>query len=294
LLTATIRRPEVWQAVRLLHLHRPVDLGLLLLPALWGLWAAAEGAPAVGQLVPLLLLLAVVRSLLWLLHELAAAYHHRPGRLPRPAALLGALPPAARIPLLLLSGGTLLLLPALGAGVALLLLAAVTLLLLYRYLCRRTFLAEAFLALALALPVPAAVLATGAIPDKSTWLLYTAAALWAAGWRIQYSGLELVRHAREGVRSLAILFGRNDRWLVGVLQLLAIWSLWLGGSQAQWGPFYTLGLFTAVVVAGWQQWHLHAGAGSALEGAYRGNLWFGLAVTCGLVFHFLCQNQGGT
>ncbi len=273
--------------LRLARLHRPADLGLLWLLGLWGLWLGSDGKPAPAALSLLLLALLALRALAWLVHDLAAALLAHPRHstvevlrgMPLPLRwLAGAELALAVVPLLLLGWPSLII--ALCAAV----LGATFLL-----LRLRTFLGELLLALALASATLAGFTAAGVLPGKTAWLVYTAAVLWIGAALIQYAALHLQQHARLGIKSITMLFGRADRWLIALLQLFALAALGLAGHQEKLGVFMHIALAVGAVLGLYQQYLMASASDPGYRRAWLNNLWFGLAVFCGIAFSYLCR-----
>lgn len=271
--------------LRLARLHQPADLGLLWLLGLWGLWLGSDGRPAVPVLLLLLLALLALRALGWLVHDLAAA------RLAHPRH--SAVEVLHGLPLRWLAGAELLLalsaLLLLGWPTLATALCAAILGVAFLILRRRTFLGELLLALALACATLAGFTASGALPGKTAWLVYTAAVLWSGAALTQYAALHLQQHARLGIKSIAMLFDRADRRLSALLQLFALAALGLAGHQEKLGIFMHLALAVGLGL-GLHQQYLMAGASEAgYRRAWLDNLWFGLALFCGIAFSYLCR-----
>ncbi|GAB4302569.1 MAG: hypothetical protein Kow0096_24130 [Thiohalomonadaceae bacterium] len=273
--------------LRLARLHRPADLGLLWLLGLWGLWLGSDGRPAVSALVLLLLALLALRALGWLVHDLAAALLAHPRH--SAAEVLRGLP----MPLRWLAGGELLLALAplllLGWPTLVITLCATTLGMAFLVLRRRTFLGELLLALALACATLAGFTAGGALPGKTAWLVYTAAVLWSGAALIQYAALHLQQHVRFGIKSITMLFGRADRWLIALLQLFALAALGLAGHQEKLGTFMHLALAVGLALGLYQQYLMAGASETGYRRAWLNNLWFGLALFCGIAFSYLCR-----
>jgi len=271
--------------LRLMRLHRPTDLGLLWLLGLWGLWLGSDGKPAAATLLLLLLALLALRALGWLVHDLVASLLAHPRH--NVVEVLREMPLSLRwlagmelvlalLPLLLLGWQTLV--------VA---LCASTLGGAFLVLRRRTFLGELLLALALACATLAGFTASGVLPGKTAWLVYTAAVLWSGAALIQYAALHLQHHTRLGIKSITMLFGSADRWLIALLQFFALAALGLAGQQEKLGVFMHLALAVGAALGLYQQ-YLMAGANDrGYRRAWLNNLWFGLALFCGLAFSYL-------
>jgi len=273
--------------LRLARLHRPTDLGLLWLLGLWGLWLGSDGRPAMGALTLLLLALLALRALAWLVHDLATARLAHPRH--SAVEVLRGLP----LPLRWLAGAELLLALAalllLGWPTLVIALCAAFLGVAFLILRRRTFLGELLLALALACATLAGFTAAGSLPGKTAWLVYTAAVLWIGAALTQYAALHLQQHARLGIKSITMLFGRADRWLIALLQLFALAALGLAGHQEKLGVFMHLALAVGLALGLYQQYLMAGASETGYRRAWINNLWFGLALFCGIAFAYLCR-----
>lgn len=261
------------------HLHRPVDLALLLLPALWTLSLATEPLQPIPVLA-LLLAVCTARCAVWLDHELE---HTRPqsqgsghvtitGGLDRGEGwrLLGGLLGLAALSLFALG----LMALAMG-GAALLLLWG------YRVLRRRTLLTEPYKGVAFAWVVAVAQQASPGL-DTRVWLLFfTATLLWATAYTLLDAMARRDELQRAGEGSLLLLFDEGSGRLVLALQIAALVALWFAGNQAGLGWGYGIGLLCALAVTALQQWRLAQGGEAAAGQAYRDNTLFGLAILLG-------------
>lgn len=262
------------------HLHRPVDLILLLIPALWAISLAHEPLHY-GEIVALLLAASAMRSAAWVYNDLIDArlladapesfvtlglVSHRDGW-----RLFGGLLGFATLMLLVLDAEVFL-----WGGVALGLLLG------YPHIKHRTLLTQPYIGLCFAWMVAMAQLVSPGIDTKSLWLLFTATLLWATAFAILYAMPRRGYEERVGVGSLIYIMGDNSGLFVLVLQLLATISLWFAGKQAELGSAFAIGLLSALALLPYQQWLLTKHPGSGATRAYRSNIFFGLVILAGL------------
>jgi 4-hydroxybenzoate polyprenyltransferase len=278
-----------------MRLHRPVDLLLLLWPALWALWLAGGGAPAPGTVGLVLVLAILVRGSAWSFHAVVEAGGW-PGALRREGPLPGRAPLTTRDALRLAAGlgaAAVLLLPLTNWTTVWLALVSVGAALLAPVVRRRTYLGEAYYGLLFGLSALLAYAVGADALPKVAWLLYVGTALWVASWAIVVAVLQVEQDARAGLRSMAMVFGRNDRLMIALLQLTALAALVLAGRQLELGVFYRIGLGAALVLMAYQQSLLHSRHPVGYRRAYLNNLWVGAAVFTGIVFHYLCLAKHG-
>ncbi len=251
--------------LRLCRLHRPIDLFLLLLPALW-LAALAPAEVAYGPLLLLLLAASAMRCAAWLYNDLCEADSLGARR------LLAGLLTFAGVVLLLVDVG---LLPW---G-----LVALGLLLGYPHIKRRTLLTQLYLGLCFAWMVAMTQALLPALAAKTVWLLFTATLLWATAFSLLYAMPRRAEDERAGIGSLLYLFGDNSAIAVLILQLTVVIALWFVGRQVGLGAHFGLALLAALAQLGYQQWLLARRPEEGAARAYRSNLLFGLIILGGMV-----------
>lgn len=285
---AMVRYRAIRRFLYICRLHRPADIALLLLPALWAAVLAAEGAPQVMPLLALLLAALFFRCAAWLYNDWMES------RLlddaPESFIARKVVNPieAQRLFALLLLAAFFLLLPL---GLPLLYYAALALplLLAFPFLKTRLLLTQPYLGLCYAWIVPMAWVTQGAVPGKAAWLLFTAVLLWASAFTTLHALPRRNYEQRVGIRSLAQLFGDNSWLFVLVMQLSAVFTLWLAGKQLELEIFYSLGLVTVLLLLPYQQWLLFSHPQEGALRSYHSQIWSAVAVFCGIVFDILCR-----
>lgn len=271
--------------LHLCHLHRPVDLILLLLPALWVV-CLAPGEIRYGELLALLLAATAFRCAAWVYNDLVDARDLTEAPESFIAIGLVSAHDGWRVLACLLTLATLMMLlldgtPFLWGTVALGLLLG------YPHLKRRTLLTQAYLGLCFAWMVAMARLLTPEVETKSLWLLFTATWLWATAYTLLYAMPRRDYEERAGIGSLLYLLGDNSGIFVFMLQLTAVISLWFAGKQASLGSGFATSLLLALALLPYQQWLLTRHPASGATRAYRSNILFGLIVLLGLIFERL-------
>jgi 4-hydroxybenzoate polyprenyltransferase len=92
---------------------------------------------------------------------------------------------------------------------------------------------------------------------------------------------------RIGIKSTAILFGDADRVIIGVMQLMVLFALWLVGDEAPLGIWYRAGLAAGAVFFIYQQWLIRDREPDACFRAFNNNHYVGLVVFVGLALDYL-------
>jgi 4-hydroxybenzoate polyprenyltransferase len=276
----------------LVRLHRPIGIYLLLWPALWALWVAAEGWPRPGVLLIFIAGVVIMRSAGCAINDYADRHidPHVARTRERPIAsgLVSPREALAVFALLCLLAFALVLF--LNRLTILLSLVAVVLAGSYPFMKRLHHLPQVHLGAAFGWAVPMAFAAqTGEFPPPVAWLIFIAAVLWATVYDTFYAMADREDDLRLGVKSSAILFGEADRMIAGILQLLLLWSLWLVGREAGLGLWYWLGLAVAAGFALYQQYLIVERQPAACFRAFLNNHWFGAAVFAGVFLDYLLK-----
>ena len=268
----------------LMRLHKPIGSLLLLWPTLWSLWLAAKGMPSLKNLLIFTMGVFVMRSAGCVINDFAD--RKIDGKVKRtqdrPLAT-GAVSSKEAIILFLLlcllAFGlvlqTNLLTIQLSAGG--LLLACC-----YPFMKRYTHLPQVFLGAAFAWGIPMAYAAeTGTIPHH-IWLVYLAVVLWTVVYDTFYAMVDRDDDLKIGVKSTAILFGDQDRFITGILQLLTLYSLHLVGKRFELGDYYNIAIGVAALLFVYQQWLIRYRSREACFKAFLNNNWVGMAIFVGI------------
>ncbi len=281
-------RGRLLQYARLMRLHRPIGILLLLWPTLWALWFAGAGHPDPAIVAVFVAGVVLMRSAGCVINDFAdrnfdpqvARTRDRPlaaGTVtPREALALFAV-------LCLLAFGLVLTQNRLTVELA---FFALALAVVYPFTKRVTQLPQFVLGAAFGMAIPMAYAAqTGAVPTLAWWL-FVASLCWTVAYDTQYAMVDRADDLKIGVKSTAILFGRHDRLIVGLLAMLALGLLAAVGHAAGRGHFYWLGLTSAAALALWQQWLIRDRDPARCFAAFLNNQWFGLAVFAGLALDY--------
>ncbi len=273
----------------LTRLNRPIGIFLLLWPTLWALWIAGNGRPDFLVLMVFVLGVVLMRSAGCVINDYAdrdidphvVRTRERPmaaGRVSskEALALFGVLCLVA-FGLVLLMNNLTIMLSVVGVVLAVI----------YPFMKRYTHLPQVFLGMAFGWAVPMVFAAqTGAVPQVA-WLLFVATVLWATAYDTMYAMVDRLDDSRIGVKSTAILFGEADRLLIGTIQLLFLVAMLLVGRQLEMGSFYYGGLLVAAGFGIYQQYLIRRRDAVACFKAFLNNNWFGAAIFCGIVLHYI-------
>ena len=283
------RYPKLWPWIQLMRLDRPVGTLLLLWPTLWAVWIAGNGSPSVRTVIVFTLGVIVMRAAGCVINDFADRKidGHVKRTEGRPLAT-GAL--SGKQALMLFAG------LAAVAFVLVLFLNTFTILLsfgglglavLYPFMKRYTHLPQVVLGAAFSWAIPMAFAAeTDSLP-AIVWLLYTANLLWTVAYDTEYAMVDRDDDLKIGVKSTAILFGEMDRLMIGMLQAMALFALWLLGRQLGFGGLWLAGLGVAAGLFVYQHWLMRERSRDGCFQAFLNNQWVGLAVFAGLLVDYL-------
>jgi 4-hydroxybenzoate polyprenyltransferase len=258
-------------------------------PTLWALWIAGNGRPDARLLLVFLGGVLVMRSAGCVINDYADRDFDPSVSRTRDRPLA-----AARVA----PGEALLLFAALGLVAVWLAMrleplarlyavAGGVLTVTYPWLKRFVHLPQFYLGVAFGWSVPMAFAAlTGEVP-RIAWLLVTAVVLWAAVYDTMYAMVDREDDRRIGIKSTAILFGDADRVIIGVMQAMVLYALWLAGDEAKLGVWYRAGLGAAACFFVWQLWLIRRREPEACFRAFNNNHFVGMVVFIGLALDYL-------
>ncbi|HCE8950155.1 TPA: 4-hydroxybenzoate octaprenyltransferase [Morganella morganii] len=231
-----------WQAYsRLMRTDRPIGSLLLLWPTYWALWIAARGVPDWHILIIFTIGVFSMRAAGCVINDFAdrkfdgsvERTKNRP--LPRgdvtekEAKILFAV-------LVLVSFGLVLTLNTMTIWLS---VAGLALAWVYPFVKRVSHLPQVVLGAAFGWSIPMAFAAVSESLPAECWLLFAVNIVWSVVYDTQYAMVDRNDDLKIGVKSTAILFGRFDKMIIGILQLVMILMLlWVGLMVNLSGIFY--------------------------------------------------------
>jgi len=273
---------------QLTRLDKPIGIFLLLWPTLIALWIAAEGWPDPLVLFVFVMGVILMRSAGCAINDYADRHidgkvkrtKQRPlasGKISEKETLLvfASLSIAAFILVLFMNELTIWM--SLGG----ILLAAS-----YPFMKRYHYLPQVHLGAAFGWSAPMAYTAQANEITAITWLIFLATILWATAYDTMYAMVDYDDDIKIGVKSTAILFGNQDKLIIGIIQILLILNLLLIGHRAELGGFYYLGVTAASVFAVYQQYLIKDRKHELCFKAFLNNNWLGLALFIGVFLNY--------
>lgn len=274
-----------WQLMRM---DRPIGSFLLFWPMLWSLVLAAEGMPDWDVLLVFTAGVFLMRSAGCVINDFADrhvdGHVKRTQQRPLPA---GKVTSKEAVLLFLVLGITsFLLVLTMNSLTIQLSFVGIALAFVYPFMKRYTHLPQLVLGLAFSWAIPMAWAAqTNELPWM-VWFLFTINALWTIAYDTQYAMVDRDDDLLIGVKSTAILFGRFDKLIIGLLQLATLaMLLWLG-------QYYQLGqsFYWSVLVAGalfvYQQHLIRHRERELCFKAFLNNNYVGMVLALGLLAAF--------
>ncbi|ELQ2334885.1 4-hydroxybenzoate octaprenyltransferase [Vibrio vulnificus] len=274
-----------WQLMRM---DRPIGTLLLLWPTLWALIIAAEGTPDWHVLLVFVLGVVLMRSAGCVINDFADrkvdGHVKRTQHRPLPSGRVTA--KEAIILFLLLGISSFLLVLTMNPLTIQLSFAGIVLAFIYPFMKRYTHLPQLFLGLAFSWAIPMAWAAQANELPWVVWFVFAINALWTIAYDTQYAMVDRDDDIHIGVKSTAILFGRHDKLIIGMLQLLTLVMLvWLG-LHYQLGQSFYWSVLAAGALFVYQQHLIRHRQRELCFQAFLNNNYVGMVLALGLFVAF--------
>jgi 4-hydroxybenzoate polyprenyltransferase len=289
---SSIQRSSIYKKAvvyaQLVRLDKPIGILLLLWPTLIALWIAAKGWPDPLVLFVFVVGVILMRSAGCAINDYAdrdidnkvERTKQRPltsGKITEKEALLVFASLSLTAFILVLFMNELTIWMSLGG----ILLAAS-----YPFMKRYHYLPQVHLGAAFGWAAPMAYTAQANEITAITWLIFLATVLWATAYDTMYAMVDYDDDIKIGVKSTAILFGNQDRLIIGIIQILLILNLLLIGHRAELSGFYYLGVFAATLFAAYQQYLIKDRKRELCFQAFLNNNWFGMVIFIGVFLDY--------
>ena len=287
-LTSTLLRQKALLYFQLARLDKPIGILLLLWPTLIALWIAAEGWPDPLVLFVFVMGVILMRSAGCAINDYAdreidskvKRTQQRPltsGKISEKETLI------VFASLSLIAFSLVLLMNKLTILMS---IVGIVLAVSYPFMKRYHYLPQVHLGAAFGWSAPMAYTAQANEITAITWLIFLATVLWATAYDTMYAMVDYDDDIKIGVKSTAILFGNQDKLIIGIIQLLLIFNLLLIGHRAELGTFYYLGVSIASLLAIYQQYLIKDRVRELCFKAFLNNNWFGLALFVGVFLDY--------
>jgi 4-hydroxybenzoate polyprenyltransferase len=231
-----------WQAYcHLMRIDKPIGTLLLLWPTLWALWLAGGKVPSPSVLLVFVLGVFLMRAAGCVVNDYADrafdGHVKRTAGRPMPSGRVSEKEAKILFVSLVLVSFALVL--TLNAMTIWLSLAALALAWVYPFMKRVTNLPQVVLGAAFGWSIPMAYAAVSESLPLSCWLLFLANICWTVAYDTLYAMVDRDDDLKIGIKSTAVLFGRHDKLIVGLLQFATLLlMLWVGYLMQLGGAFY--------------------------------------------------------
>ncbi len=270
--------------LHLMRLDRPIGTWLLMWPTLWALWVASAGLPERHLLLIFVVGVYLMRAAGCVVNDYADRHFdgHVKRTRNRPLATGRISEGEAKVLFVVLVAAAFVLVWFTNPFTVLLSLVGVALAFIYPFMKRYTHLPQLFLGAAFSWAIPMAFGAVlGHLPLEA-WLLFAANVAWTVAYDTEYAMVDRDDDLRIGIKSTAVLFGRADRAMIGLLQLATLGLLGWVGFRLELGAFFWLGLAAMAATFVHQQFLIRTRERDRCFQAFLNNHWSGLLVFAGI------------
>ncbi|MBK5071411.1 4-hydroxybenzoate octaprenyltransferase [Budviciaceae bacterium CWB-B4] len=240
---------------RLMRINKPIGALLLLWPTLWALWLAGKETPNVYILLIFIIGVFLMRAAGCVINDFADRHFdgHVERTRNRPLPSGAVTEKESKVLFLSLVTISFLLVLTLNRLTILLSVAAVILAWIYPFMKRFTHLPQVILGMAFGWSIPMAYAAVSDALPLSCWLLLLANIFWTVAYDTQYAMVDRNDDLKIGIKSTAILFGRHDKLIIGLLQLGTVLILCLIGYLNNLSSLFYWSLLLASALFVYQQ-----------------------------------------
>lgn len=272
---------------RLMRIDKPIGTLLLMWPTLWALWLAGMAIPPLSVLVVFVLGVIVMRAAGCVINDFADrkvdGHVKRTQGRPLPSGAVSE--KEARLLFVALALTAFLLVLTMNRMTIVLSVAGLALAWVYPFMKRYTHLPQVVLGAAFGWAIPMAWAAVSETLPPVCWLVFIANLCWTVAYDTQYAMVDRDDDVKIGVKSTAILFGRFDKLIIGLLQLATLALMALVGMQLQLNGAFYLSLLVMAVLFVWQQKLIVQRERNACFRAFLNNNYVGLALFIGVALN---------
>ncbi|MBF9001927.1 4-hydroxybenzoate octaprenyltransferase [Vibrio nitrifigilis] len=275
-----------WQLMRM---DRPIGSLLLLWPTIWALIIAAKGLPDWKVLIVFVLGVFLMRSAGCVINDFADrkvdGFVKRTRNRPLPSGVVSAKEAVFLfVTLSIISFALVLTMNDLTIRLS---YFGIVLAFIYPFMKRYTYLPQLFLGLAFSWSIPMAWAAQSGELPMMAWFVFVINVLWTIAYDTQYAMVDRDDDLKIGIKSTAILFGRFDKLIIGLLQLATLAMLIGLGCQLHLGVIYYWVLLVAGGLFVYQQHLIRHRERDPCFVAFLNNNYVGIAVCIGLLIAYL-------
>ncbi len=283
---SAVKAKAYWQLMRM---DRPIGSLLLMWPTVWALILSAQGIPDIKIVLVFVAGVFMMRSAGCVINDFADrkvdGHVKRTAQRPLPSGKVTAKEAISLF--LVLAIGSFLLVLTMNALTIKLSFIGIVLAFIYPFMKRYTHLPQLFLGLAFSWSIPMAWAAQANELPLIAWFVFVINVLWTIAYDTQYAMVDRDDDLVIGIKSTAILFGRFDKMIIGVLQLISIAMLITLGSYYQLSGSYYWSLLIASGLFVYQQHLIRNRERQSCFQAFLNNNYVGMVIALGLLLSFL-------
>jgi len=277
-----------WQAYsRLMRIDKPIGTLLLIWPTLWALWLAGMAVPPLPVLIVFVLGVIVMRAAGCVINDYADRNvdGHVKRTAGRPLASGAVSEKEAKLLFAALGLLAFMLVLTMNRMTILLSFGGLALAWVYPFMKRYTHLPQVVLGAAFGWAIPMGWAAVSESLPLVCWLVFFANICWTVAYDTQYAMVDRDDDLKIGVKSTAILFGRFDKLIIGLLQLAALGLMALVGSILNLNGAFYWSLLAAGALFVYQQSLIARRERDACFQAFLNNNYVGLVLFAGVLLN---------
>ncbi|YCH32610.1 4-hydroxybenzoate octaprenyltransferase [Erwinia sp. D4-22] len=270
-----------------MRIDKPIGSLLLLWPTLWALWLAGEAVPPLQVLMVFVLGVFFMRAAGCVVNDFADRKidGHVKRTQMRPLASGEVSEKEAKVLFVALALISFALVLTMNAITIWLSFAGLALAWIYPFMKRYTHLPQVVLGAAFGWAIPMGWAAVSGHVPLNGWLLFLANICWTVAYDTQYAMVDRDDDLKIGVKSTAILFGRFDKLIIGLLQLSTLLLLVIVGQRMNLdGAFYWSLLLAAALFVHQQKLIAERQRERCFQ-AFLNNNYVGLMIFIGIVLN---------
>ncbi|MFQ3334246.1 MAG: 4-hydroxybenzoate polyprenyltransferase [Woeseiaceae bacterium] len=272
----------------LMRLDKPIGIWLVMWPMLWSLWIASEGQVSIKILLIFLSGTVIMRSAGCVLNDFADRKidPHVKRTQNRPIASGKVSEKEAIILFIILMSLAFTLIFFLNLTTKFFAIGGALVTVIYPFAKRVLSAPQLVLGIAFGWGVPMAFAAEiGHVPLLG-WLIFFIAIIWALIYDTYYAMVDRDDDLNLGVRSTAILFGRYDLFIIGLLQCSMLVLLFFMAQLAALGMWVYSAIMISMLIMIYHQWLTKEKDRESCFKAFKHNHYIGMTVFIGIILHY--------
>ncbi|OTA18986.1 4-hydroxybenzoate octaprenyltransferase [Xenorhabdus beddingii] len=279
-----------WRAYcRLMRINKPIGVLLLLWPTYWALWIAAKGIPNLHVLLVFTLGVFFMRAAGCCINDFADrkfdGYVERTKSRPLPSGDISEKESKILFATLVLISFALVL--TLNKMTIALSVVGLVLAWTYPFVKRISHLPQVVLGAAYGWSIPMAFSAVSESLPLECWLLFLINIIWSVIYDTQYAMVDRDDDLKIGVKSTAVLFGRFDKLIIGLLQFTMLGILVLVGNIVNLGGIYYWTILLAAALFIYQQKLIAGRERASCFQAFMNNNYVGFILFLGILCSYV-------